>query len=34
MALKDKKSEIKKKQLQGICLLSINVNTSKLSIHL
>lgn len=23
----------KKKQLQGICLLSINVNTSKLSIH-
>lgn len=33
MALKYKKSEIKK-QLQGICLLSINVNTSKLSIHL
>lgn len=24
----------KKKQSQGICLLSINVNTSKLSIHL
>lgn len=23
----------KKNQLQGICLLSINVNTSKLSIH-